>query len=311
MTLLLPATDGVADHVERTLPDARIVRYGEVDDARLADVSFYCLPYMGDGASVALIDRLPRLRVLQSLSSGVDDVLGAVPPGVTLCNGRGLHHEESTAELAVTLMLASLRQLPQFVWQQADARWRHVRTESIEGKRVLLVGYGAIGAAIEQRLTPFGATVIRVSRSPRDGVAPFSQLAALAATAEIIVVCVALAGGTRGLVDARVLAALPAGALVINVARGPVIDAVALTRELESGRLRAALDVTDPEPLPAQRPEWSLPNVLITPHVGGDTFTFAHRAGQFVADQAARHLAGEELVNVVTVPAARGHDRGT
>ncbi|HUK67516.1 MAG TPA: NAD(P)-dependent oxidoreductase [Streptosporangiaceae bacterium] len=302
MTLLLPAADGVADQAERALPDARIVRYGDVGDASLADVTFYCLPYMGDGASVALIARLPRLRVLQSLSSGVDDVLGAVPPGVTLCNGRGLHHEEGTAELAVTLMLASLRQLPLFVWQQADARWRHVRTESIDGKRVVLVGYGAIGAAIEKRLIPFGATVIRVSRSPREGVAPFSQLAALAATADIMVVCVALADSTRGLVDARILGALPAGALVVNVARGPVVDAGALTRELQSGRLRAALDVTDPEPLPGQRPEWSLPNVLVTPHIGGDTFTFAHRAANFVADQAARHLAGQGLLNVVKAP---------
>ncbi len=257
---------------------------------------------MGDAASAALIARLPRLRVLQSLSSGVDDVLGAVPPGVILCNGRGLHHEEGTAELAVTLVLASLRQLPLFVRQQSEARWRHVRTDSIEGKRVLLVGYGAIGAGIERRLAPFGASVVRVSRSAREGVAPLTQLAELAATADIMVVCIALADGTRGLVDARVLAALPAGALVVNVARGPVIDAPALTRELESGRLHGALDVTDPEPLQARRPEWTLPNVLITPHIGGDTFTFARRAAQFVGDQAARHLAGEELLNIVPVP---------
>jgi phosphoglycerate dehydrogenase-like enzyme len=152
---------------------------------------------------------------------------------------------------------------------------------------------------VEQRLAAFGASVVRVSRSARAGVEPFSRLAELAATADIMVVCIALADSTRGLVDARILAALPAGALVVNVARGPVVDAAALTRELESGRLHAALDVTDPEPLPAHRPEWTLPNVLITPHIGGDTFTFARRAAQFVADQAARHLAGEELLNIV------------
>jgi phosphoglycerate dehydrogenase-like enzyme len=304
MTLLLPEADGVADHVERCLPGVPIIRYGDVDDAGLADVTFYCLPYMGDDATIATVARLPRLRVLQSLSSGVDNVLGAVRPGVTLCNGRGLHHEEGTAELAVTLVLASLRQLPLFVRQQTDARWRHTRTESIEGKRVLLVGYGAIGAAIERRLSPFGATVIRVSRNSREGVAPLRQLAVLAATADIMVVCIALAEGTRGLVDAQVLAALPAGALVVNVSRGPVMDAVALTKELQSGRLHAALDVTDPEPLPALRPEWTLPNVLLTPHIGGDTFEFARRAGQFVADQAARHLAGEELLNIVPVSAS-------
>jgi phosphoglycerate dehydrogenase-like enzyme len=304
MTLLLPDADGVADHVTQRLPGVPVVRYERLAGASLADVTFYCLPYMGDAAGVALIARLPRLRVLQSLSSGVDDVLSAVPPGVTLCNGRGLHHEEGTADLAVTLILASLRQLPLFVRQQGQARWRHIRTDSVEGKRVLLVGYGAIGAAIERRLSAFGASVLRVSRSARAGVAPLPRLAELAATADIMVVCIALAGGTRGLVDARALAALPAGALVVNVARGQVIDAQAMTRELESGRLRAALDVTDPEPLPAHRPEWALPNVLITPHIGGDTFTFAHRAAQFVADQAARHLAGEELLNIVAVSPA-------
>jgi phosphoglycerate dehydrogenase-like enzyme len=304
MTLLLPDADGVADHVMQRLPGVPIIRYDHLDEARLGDVTFYCLPYIGDAASIALIARLPRLRVLQSLSSGVDDVLSAVPRGVTLCNGRGLKHEEGTAELAVTLILASLRQLPLFVQQQSQARWRHIRTESIEGKRVLLAGYGAIGAAIERRLAAFGAGVVRVSRTARAGVAPFSRLAELAATADVMVVCIALADGTRGLVDAQVLAALPAGALVVNVARGPIIDATALTRELESGRLHAALDVTDPEPLPAGRPEWMLPNVLITPHIGGDTFGFARRAAQFVADQAARHLAGAELVNIVAVSRA-------
>ncbi|HCU92359.1 MAG TPA: hypothetical protein DHU96_06300 [Actinobacteria bacterium] len=299
MTLLLPAADGVADHVQRCLPDARIIRYGDADGMELADVTFYCLPYMGDAASRALIARMPRLRVLQSLSSGVDDVLGAVPPGVTLCNGRGLHHEESTAELAVTLILASLRQLPLFVRQQSQAQWGHIRTESLDGKRVLLVGHGAIGVAIENRLSPFGASVKRVSRTACSGVAPLSQLAALAATADVLVLCIALADSTRGLVDADVLAALPDGALVVNVARGPVVDAAALASELKSGRLRAALDVTNPEPLPSQRPEWTLPNLLLTPHIGGDTFAFARRAPQLVADQAARHLAGEELLNIV------------
>jgi phosphoglycerate dehydrogenase-like enzyme len=304
MTLLLPEADGVADHVTAQLPGVPIARYGALDGASLADVTFYCLPYMGDAASVALIARLPRLRVLQSLSSGVDDVLGAVPAGVTLCNGRGLHHEEGTADLAVTLILASLRQLPLFVRQQSQSRWRHIRTESLDGKRVLLVGYGAIGAAIERRLAAFGASVVRASRTSRPGIAPLSQLAELAAAADIVVVCIALTDSTRGLVDARVLAALPSGALVVNVARGPVIDATALTRELQSGRLNAALDVTDPEPLPAGRPEWALPNALITPHIGGNTFTFARRAAQFVAEQAARHLAGEELLNVVAAASA-------
>jgi phosphoglycerate dehydrogenase-like enzyme len=307
MTVLVPAADGVADAVAARFPQITVLRYEDGHADRANEVSFYCLPYMGDSASVKLIGRLPGLAVVQSLSSGVDDVLAAVPPQVALCNGRGLHHEEGTAELAATLILASLRQLPRFVRHQASRTWQHVRTETLDGKRVLVAGHGAIGAAVEQRLAPFGAQFRRVSRTARKGVAPLHQLADLAAEADILLICLALTPQTRGLVDANVLAALPDGALVVNVARGPVIDANALASELASGRLRAALDVTDVEPLPADRPEWTLPNVLITPHIGGDTEEFARRAAIFVADQIDLHLAGRPLRNVVKPrEAARG-----
>ncbi len=299
MTLLLPEADGVADFVERQLPGAVVLRYGVADPGQLHDVTFYCLPYMGDAASIALIGSLPRVAVIQSLSSGVDELLEAVPAHATLCNGHGLGHEEGTAELALALILASLRQIPRFAAQQSRRAWSHYRTESLDGKRVLLAGYGPIGMAIERRLVPFGAAVNRVSRTPRPGVSGLSELTGLAAAADILVVCIALHPETRGLISSPILAALPDDALVVNVARGPVVDAVSLTAELASGRLRAALDVTDPEPLPARRDEWTLQNVLITPHIGGDTTTFAANAPAFVADQAARHMAGETLRNIV------------
>jgi phosphoglycerate dehydrogenase-like enzyme len=305
MTFLLPSADGVADEVARRLPQATIVRYEE-DGHRLDDVDFYCLPYMGDGPSIAVIAKMPRLRVLQSLSSGVDNVLGSVPDQVTFCNGIGLHHEEGTAELAASLILASLKQLPFFALQQSRHRWLHQRTDSLDGKRVLLVGYGRIGQGIEQRLTPFGARITRVSRTARDGVAPLAQLPRLAADADILVVCIALTPGTSGLISGEVLTALPDRALVVNVARGAIVDAAALASQLADGRLRAALDVTDVEPLPADRPEWALPNVLITPHIGGDTLVFAQRAPGFIADQAERYLNGQPLANVVKPAAHRG-----
>ncbi len=302
IVLLLPAADGVADFCAERLPQAEVRRYEDADRSRLDEVTFYCLPYMGNADSIALIRQLPSVKVIQSMSSGVDEVLEAVPPAAMLCNGRDLGHEEGTADLAATLVLASLRRIPEFVRNQEKRSWQHVRTHSLRGKRVLLVGYGAIGAAIEERLSPFGVQVSRTSRTEKDGVRPLSALTALAAVSDVLVVCIALSPGTRGLVNASVLGALPDGALVVNVARGPVIDPAALRAELQSGRLRAALDVTDVEPLPADRPEWSLPNVLITPHIGGDTYDFASRAPAFVADQAARHLAGEPLLNVVPRP---------
>ncbi len=235
MTILLPAADAVADTVAGRIPQAVILRYEDAPRDGLGDVTFYCLPYMGGADSAVVMASMPRLEVVQSLSSGVDDVLDAVPPQAVLCNGRGLRHEEGTAELAAILTLASLRQLPEFVRQQGQRSWRHVRTDSLEGKRVLIVGYGAIGAAVEERLKPFGARFSRVSRTARDGVAPLPRLPALAAAADVMVVCIALSAQTRGLIDAAVLAALPAGALVVNVARGPVIDAPALTAELRAG----------------------------------------------------------------------------
>jgi phosphoglycerate dehydrogenase-like enzyme len=302
MTVLLPADDGVAETVARRLPHAEIVEFGRKDRDELGDVTFYCLPYMGDAASVELIAGLPRLEVVQSLSSGVENVLPLTPPGVTLCNGRGLHHEESTAELAVALMLASCRSFDVFFEQQQRREWRHVRTDTLAGKRVLLVGYGRVGQEIEQRLLPFGAHVSRVSRTARAGIAPLDQLPELARAADILTVCIALTDETRAIVDAHVLASLPDGALVVNVARGPVVDNDALLDELQKGRLRAALDVTDPEPLPPARSEWELAYVLITPHIGGDTFEFGRRAASFVADQVERHLNNEELVNVVRTP---------
>ncbi len=297
--LLLPEADGVADVVAARLPEATVLRYGMADAAALAEVTFYCLPYMGDAASVALLRQMPRLAVVQSLSSGVDDVIAEVPPQAMLCNGHGLGHEEGTAELAVTLILASLRRIGAFAAEQSRLAWSHARTETLAGKRVLLVGYGPIGVAIERRLVPFGVSVSRVSRTARPGVCELAELPRLASEADILVACIALHPATRGLIGREVLAALPDGALVVNVARGPVVDAPALTDELTAGRLHAALDVTDPEPLPSGRPEWTLPNVLITPHIGGDTWDFARRAAAFVADQAARHLAGRSLENVV------------
>ena len=181
-----------------------------------------------------MIAKMPRLRVLQSLSSGVDNIIDSVPEQVTLCNGSGLHHEESTAELAVSLISPACGSF------RASRATRHgaagsTGTDSLDGKQVLLVGYGGMGKAIEQRLAPFGARITRRSRTARDGVAPLSQLPRLAAGADILVVCIALAPDTFGLIGEEVLAASRDGALVVNVARGPIVDAVAPVGPLPTG----------------------------------------------------------------------------
>ena len=263
------------------------------------DVEFYVLPYMAGPEPGRLIARLPALKVVQTLTAGVDDVRPLVPDGVTLCNARGVH-DASTAELALALLLASQRGIPDFVRDARHGRWAGGRRESLADRTVLVVGHGSVGQAVEARLTPFECTVRRVARLARHGVSGFAELPDLLPEADVVVLTVPYTAETRGMVDAAFLGAMKDGALLVNVARGPVVDTAALVAETSSGRLRAALDVTDPEPLPPDHPLWALPNVLVSPHVGGNTSAFLPRARRLVLDQLRRHAAGEPLRNVIS-----------
>jgi phosphoglycerate dehydrogenase-like enzyme len=265
----------------------------------LAEVELYVLPYLGGLEPVRLAARMPSLRVLQTLTAGVDEVLPLVPDGVTLCNAKGVH-DASTAELAVTLALAALRGVPGFVRAQDARTWAHERLGSLADRTVLVVGYGAVGAAVERRLAGFECRVLRVARAAREGVAALAELPALLPQADVVVLTVPMTEATVRLVDAAFLAAMPDGALLVNVSRGPVVDTEALLAELQSGRLRAALDVTDPEPLPADHPLWAAPGLLLTPHVGGDSDAFEPRALRLVGEQLRRYCAGQPLLNVIT-----------
>ncbi len=275
----------------------------EPPEQRLLDgVEFYCLPYLRFPANVGLLSRLPALRTVQTLTAGMDDVLPHVPSGVTACNARGLH-DASTAELAMTLILASLRGVPGFVRDQQAGAWRTSFQSSLADRTVLVVGYGSIGEALEDRLTPFECRVERVARKPRDSghgpVHGLAELPALLPAADVVVLLTPLTAETRHLADAGFLARMKQDALLVNVARGSVVDTDALLAELESGRLRAALDVTDPEPLPSGHPLWHAPGVLITPHVGGASSAFLPRALRLLRAQLLRAHAGEPLANVV------------
>jgi phosphoglycerate dehydrogenase-like enzyme len=281
-------------------PDA--LRYEVVEGTdelpdSIADVEFYVPPYQV-GSVGHVLRRMPHLEVVQTLTAGVDNLRGDVPPGVTLCNGRGIH-DTSTAELALTLTLSSLRGIPDFVRAQDRHEWRGRWRPALADKRVLLVGYGAIGEAIEARLRPFEVDVVRVARRGRDGVQPIGALARLLPDADVVILIVPLTEETRGLVDADFLARMKDGALLVNVARGPVVDTDALLGALTSGRISAAVDVTDPEPLPADHPLWDAPNLLVSPHVGGASSAMWPRAHRLVRDQLHRFAAGEPLANVM------------
>lgn len=250
----------------------------------------------------SLLDHLAappgRLRVIQTLSAGVDWLIGKVPDHVTVCNARGIY-DEPLSEWVIGAVLAMQRGHIRARDAQARSEWQFFEPDELTGRRVVILGIGSIGTAIATRLRPFGVDIVGVGRTARDDVRALSDLDELLPTADVLVCMLPLTGETRGLLDARRLALLPDGALLVNAGRGRTIDTPALTRELVSGRLRAALDVVDPEPLPSDNPLWALPNVLVSPHMAGDSPSTTIRCFQLAGDQIRRFAAGEPLANQV------------
>ena len=266
--------------------------------ANLSKVGFYVPVYMGPRDSLELIAQMPNLEVVQLLTVGVDAALEYVPEHVSLCNAVGVH-DASTAELAVALVLASLRGIDDFARAMPHGEWIHDRRSSLVDRNVLIIGAGGVGQAIAHRLIPFGAEVTLVARSQRPGVVASSELPSLLPEADIVVLAVPLNMHTSGLVDDSFLSRMREGSLLVNVARGGVVDTQALVRHAQQGRIRAALDVTDPEPLPPEHPLWRIPGVLISPHVGGDTSAFLPRARALVEQQIGRWRSKDPLMHVV------------
>jgi phosphoglycerate dehydrogenase-like enzyme len=257
------------------------------------EVGFYVPSFFPDPPAVGeVLRRLPALRVVQTLTAGVDKLQPYIPPGVTLCNARGAH-DASTAEWVVAAMLAALRDFPYFAREQAADRWSYRHTGTLAGKTVLIVGYGSIGAAVERRLAGFEVTVRRVARRARDGVAAVTELPGLLPEADVVVILAPVTTETIGMVDAAFLARMKDGALLVNAARGSLVVTGALADEVRKGRLLAAADVTDPEPLPPGHQLWQLPGLFITPHVAASTPLSTARSLALVRAQAARWLAGE------------------
>lgn len=244
------------------------------------------------------LSEVPNLAYVMLPSAGYEHAVPRIPPGVTLCNGRGVH-STGTSELALALILASQRGLVDAAAAQREGRWHTPPMRSLADRRVLVLGAGSVAQAVVDRLRPFEVEITLVARTARDGVRGIDELATLLRRAEIVVLTVPGGAETRHLLDAAMLAELPDGALVVNVARGSVVDQEALVAELVSGRLRAALDVTDPEPLPPDHPLWRAPNTLITAHQGGNTDATYGRVEALVRRQISHLLAGEELENIV------------
>lgn len=268
--------------------------------ADAAEIEFWVPPFLlsDPDQTRQAVAALTGLQVMQTQSAGVDGVLPFVPAGVRLCDGRGVHGS-STSEWALTAILSVLREFPRFVLAQAEQRWDYAVTDELSGKRVLIIGAGDVGQQLARRLRSCEAEVVFAARTARAGVHGMAEIPALLPAADVVVLIVPKTSETVGLVDAAFLARMRAGAMLVNAARGPVVVTDALLAELQSGRLRAAVDVTDPEPLPADHPLWRAPNLLLTPHIGGSVLGLTDRFIALLADQVGRFERGEPLRNVV------------
>lgn len=280
--------------------------------------------WIPDPYSTRALRALPHIRgvrLVLSLMAGTEWIPPAVGPHVTICNARGAHNI-STAEWTLTAILAMLKYLPLYIDIQRSGDWRRrseasalyqqithdqhpyhppVKLEELTGKTVLLLGHGSIGKDIERLLQPFRVNMIRVARTPRTEplVHAVSKLDELLAQADVIVLILPLTADSKGLIGPRQFARMRQGALLVNAARGGVVQTDALVDALNSGRIRAALDVTDPEPLPIDHPLWHCPNLLITPHIGGSSPQFDARSLKIAADELRRYINGDPLQNVV------------
>jgi len=269
-----------------------------LDSSDLSQIDFYVPLYMGGAKALSYAAKMPNLSVLQMLNAGYDDALAYLRPGITLCNARGVH-DASTAELAVGLAIASRRGFPDFMREQISSNWNHHRTSALTDSKIGIVGYGSIGKKIAHNLSGFEVSITAFTQSGRDGTLSINELDAHLPELDIVILILPLSDSSRGLFDSSRLSKMKDGALLINVARGPVVVTDALVQELNSGRIYAALDVTDPEPLPVGHPLWSAKNLLLVPHIGGNSTSFEPRGRALIESQLKLLAQGLPLEHVV------------
>ena len=264
----------------------------------LSEVTFYVPTYLGGRPALELTKKMPNLKVLQVPNAGYDDAMEFLRPGITLCNGRGIH-DDSTAELAVGLTIASLRGFATFVRDQDKGEWVNKNYDSINDRKIGIVGFGSIGTTIARMLSGFSVEIVAFTQSGRDNTIAITDLDKHLPSLDVVILILPLTKESKHLFDARRLALMKDGALLVNVARGPIVDTDALVKELNSGRITAGLDVTDPEPLPKGHPLWSAKGVLISPHVGGNSSAFEKRARRLIESQLNLLAQGKPLNNVI------------
>ena len=295
ITVLVPDEDGEAALAD--VAGLEVVRYSSVE--ALPERAEVLVPgFLVESDPAAVVSRLPRLKLIQLLTAGAENWIGRVPPHVTLSIARGAHGG-STAEWALAALLAVYRELITFERERITRSWVRRPTETLLDKRVLVIGAGDLGTQLKRRLDACDARTTLVGYRARDGVHGIDEVPDLLGDHDAVVLMVPLTVATTGMVDAAFLSRMRDGAVLVNAARGKVVDTSALVAELVSGRLRAALDVTEPEPPPADHPLWTAPNLLLTPHVAASVEGYLARVYRVVAEEIARFAAGEPLHNVV------------
>lgn len=297
--------DQVGHHLLGELPGVEVLAYDPAADYlndRQRAAAVLIPPYRSTYRSLRLLTQLPDLRLVQLLSAGADEWQADIPRGVLLATARGAH-SRPVSEWVMSAILTLYRQWPALVRFQDKHVWAHrmFMADTLAGKQVLILGAGAIGTAVAKRLTVFGAIPTLVARTRRPGVHGADELLNLLGEHQVLVIATPLTFETERLVDAEVLSRLPDNALVINAGRGRVVDTAALVSEVKAGRLRAALDVTEPEPLPADHPLWSLPGVIISPHSARTVPGTNILCYQVAAEQIAMMLAGQVPTNIANV----------
>ena len=267
----------------------------------LTSIQFYVLPYMAGARALELISKMSSLEVIQSPNAGVDDVLEIIPKGVTLCNARGVH-DASTAELAIGLAIGARRGVATFMANQSKGLWIHERRSALADSRVGIVGMGSIGSLIARQLEVFNVEVIGFSRSGSNSTKTMADFDELLPTLDVLILILPLTEHSRHLMNRSRINSMKAGATLVNVARGGIVDTEALVDALNRGHITAGLDVTDPEPLPIEHPLWSASNVIITPHIGGDSSAFNPRVRTLIESQLKRFATSQPLENIVAGP---------
>ncbi len=271
----------------------------DLNAQELSEIEIYVPQYMGGAKALSITPQLPNLKILQLLMAGYDDALAFKKEGVRLFNARGVH-DYSTAELTMGLIISSLRGIDKFARNKEFGKWEHQRLESLYGKKVAIVGAGSVATKIVSMLNAFGIQPELFARTSRDNIKDIKAFDESINRFDIVILIVPLTDETKHFMNSLRIAKMKSGALLVNVARGPVVDTAALLDALIAGKISAALDVTDPEPLPPDHPLWSAPNLIISPHVGGNSTAFEPHGRKLIEEQCERYANNQPLVNEIS-----------